>query len=780
MTIRARVAAWRLTRVGVATVICGVVASLVGAAVMVNVERGRQRSFTANAAEAEAAIETRLAVYEEVLEGIRGLYRSDFGVDRAEFHRFVDVDGLIARWPGIDVVGFARRLPAEAVPAYESAVRSDTTLHVGGYPDFAVRPQAVVGADAVVLEFVEPMAGNEASLGFDLSSDPDRAAAMIAARDTGQPSATAPVQLENRSTGASGVVLLAPLFDGDATRIADRRANIAGYVVAKFRVDEMLSEATATVPLGVTVVDASVETERAGLLLGGDDATGRELTFDVSFGGRTWLVQVHDGASSLPLGVPGPAFVAAIGLVLTLLLTVLFENLVRSYRDVVGRAALGSEVRLDPITGLLNRFGLAEAVAVELEAADDPAKVAVVLLDIDMFKRVNDERGRAAGDDLLRAVGRAIQRSAGDDAFAGRLVGDQFAVVLCDRTASGERALALAHGVRRLIATIHEVGRIPIAVTATVGLAYGRDADSEVLLNDAGAALHEAKRAGGDRVEVFDQKLRQRLERQMRLETDLRVAVQERQFVLRYQPQASARTGEIVGFEVLIRWEHPEMGLLGPQDFVEVAEQAGIVQHLDRFVIEEAARQQRAWREQLGRPVELGVNLSGVTLVKDAIVDVVRQALTRYEMHPSDLCIEITETAIIDSPELAQSRLEALRALSVRIDLDDFGTGYSSLTHLQRMPLTGIKVDRCFVSGMTTEAKDAAIVEASIRLAQQLGLRVVAEGVEDTAQAAYLDALDCDLLQGYLVGRPLSPEQATELLAAGTIVPVTGGSVRRG
>ena len=772
MISRSRLSSLVPTRVGVAVVVVGVAVSLLAAGFMVDVGRDRQQSFENDTAEAEAAIETRLAVYEEVVEGLRGLYRSDGEVSRADFHRFADVDGLSVRWPGIDAVGFARVVAADDLGSFEAEVRGDTSIVSDGYPDFEVRPQPA-GADVVAVEFIEPMAGNEGAFGFDLMSDPARVAALDSARDLAQPVATQPVRLANDLNGDTvGVLLVAPVYDGDASTLVARRRNISGYVVAAFDVETMLGESVVSLPLGIEVRDEKLGDQADAVLWREASTDGRQASFTVPFGGRTWEVRVDDGTSSLPLGTPAPVFVLLTGLFVTVLIAAVIELLVRSYRRAgEATAAMEREIRLDPVTGLLNRSGLVEAVRWELGQVDELGKIAVVLVDIDLFKRVNDERGRQAGDDLLRAVGEAIQRSAGDDAIAGRLVGDQFAVVIADRVASGERALALAHGLRRLIATIHEVGRTPIAVTATVGLAYARDEDPERLLADAGAALHEAKRAGGDRVELFDQRLRLRLERQMRLETDLRTAIRERQFELRYQPQASARTGEIVGFEVLIRWEHPEFGLMGPQDFIPVAEQAGIVHHLDRFVIEEASQQQRAWRDTLDRSVEMGVNLSGVTLVKDTIVDVVRQTITRYEMDPADLCIEVTETAIIDQPDLAESRLKALRELSVRIDLDDFGTGYSSLTHLQRLPLTGIKVDRSFISGLITEAKDAAIVEASIRLAQQLSLRVVAEGVEDVDQAGYLDALGCDLLQGYLVGRPVSAEEATAMLESGPAVP---------
>jgi diguanylate cyclase (GGDEF)-like protein len=766
------------TRVGAAVLLAGLVLSVLASGWMAGVNRDRQRVFDADAAEAEAAIETRLAVYEEMLEGVRGLYRSDAAVTRSEFHRFVDVEATRHRWPGVDALGFARVLDVAALPAYEASVQVDTSVHVGGYPEFGVHPEPA-GESVVVAEFVEPLLGNEAAMGFDLSSDPTRRAALAAARDTGLPVATAPLRLVNDASGSAGVLLVAPVFEGDAGELLDRRDNIVGYVIAAFQVEAMLRESLETLPLGVQVTDTGLDASGVPFV---DTTTmaGRSATFEVAFGGRTWLVMVDDGSAEPPLGIPTPLAVLGVGLVLTVLVAIVIELLARSYRTAGEvAAAMEREVRLDPVTGLVNRTGIVEAVASQLGQVDERGRVAVVLVDIDLFKRVNDERGRQAGDDVLRAVGEAVQRSAGDDAVVGRLVGDQFAVVLVDRVASGERALALAHGLRRLIATIHEVGRTPIAVTAAVGLAYAREDDPERLLEDAAAALHEAKRAGGDRVELFDHRLRLRLERQMRVETDLRTAIRERQFELRYQPQANARTGEIVGFEVLIRWVHPELGLMGPQDFIPVAEQAGIVHHLDRFVIEEASCQQRIWRDTLGRAVEVGVNLSGVTLVRDTIVDVVRQTLTRYEMNPADLCIEVTETAVMDQPELAESRLNALRDLSVRIDLDDFGTGYSSLTHLQRLPLTGIKVDRSFVSGLITEPKDAAIVEAAIRLAQQLSLRTVAEGVEDVSQAGYLDALGCDLLQGYLVGRPVSAAEATAMLERGQGVPVGEYPVER-
>ena len=757
------------TRVGAAVLVVGIVVAAVGAVVMASVGRDRQRAFESDAEAAQVAIETRLAVYEWMLEGPIGLYRIDDQVTRDEFHRFVDVETMRERLPGIQALGFPRTVAQSEIAPYESSVRLDTSIHAAGYPAFEVHPEPA--GDSVVVEFVEPMLGNEVALGFDMASDPTQRVALDLARDTGQPVATPPLELVNGPSGSVGVLLVAPVFDGDAARLFDRRQNLSGYVTAVFDVEAMLGDSLAALPLAVQVTDVGDGAD-AAVVVGAGTASGRSSSFPVTFASRSWLIEVNDGSDPLPFGLPGPIVFFAVAIVASIVMTGIVERLVRSQRMAGTATAAEREVRLDPLTGLHNRVGITEAIALRLGQVDDLAKVAAVIVDIDLFKRVNDERGRAAGDKLLQAVGEVIQRSAGDDAAVGRLVGDQFAVIIADRLASGERALALAHGVRRLIGTIHEIGRTPIAVSATVGLAYAREPDPERLLADAAAALHEAKRAGGNRVELFDQRLRMRLERQMRLETDLRTAIRDRQFELRYQPQANARSGEIVGFEVLIRWEHPEFGLMGPRDFIAVAEQAGLIHHLDRFVLEEASRQQWIWRDTLGRSVEMGVNLSGVTLVKDTIVDVVRQTLTRYDMNPADLCIEVTETAIIDTPVLAESRLRALRDLSVRIDLDDFGTGYSSLTHLQRLPLTGIKVDRSFVSGLTTEPKDAAIVEAAIRLAQQLSLRVVAEGVEDVSQAGYLDALDCDLLQGYLVGRPVSAEDATAMLESGQTIAV--------
>ena len=429
--------------------------------------------------------------------------------------------------------------------------------------------------------------------------------------------------------------------------------------------------------------------------------------------------------------------------------------------------ALARQARTDPLTGLENRSELLRAVARRAAASDLPqAPRLLAFLDLDSFKRVNDSLGHAAGDALLVQVAERLREVVRKDDDVARLGGDEFVVLMrLDDVADADTV------VRRLLATFEEpfvVDGRPLSVTSSAG-AVIVDADtvamggSEALLECADAAMYAAKRSGPGRFAFYSDSMRAAAVRRLDLETELRTALDSGQFFLAYQPIVRAADGSVMGYEALVRWQHPDRGLVSPADFVPVAEETGQIVELGRWILEEACAQARRWSSD--RPVTMSVNLSARQLGDAHLVADVAMALHESGLPASALTLEITETALVAEPESALTTLRALRALGVTIALDDFGTGFSSLSHLHHYPVDIVKIDRSFVTGVADPHSDGrAIVAAVLGLAAHMNLRVTAEGVETEEQAAALRELGCERLQGYFFGKP-APAPAADIPA---------------
>jgi EAL domain-containing protein (putative c-di-GMP-specific phosphodiesterase class I) len=333
-----------------------------------------------------------------------------------------------------------------------------------------------------------------------------------------------------------------------------------------------------------------------------------------------------------------------------------------------------------------------------------------------------------------------------------RLGGDEF-VVVCDDLHGELDAVGLADRVASAFAEPFVVESQILKVTASIGIALARDetASPEALLRDADSVMYRAKAHGGNRWEIFDATLRHRVVERLRVETDLRRALDVEELALYFQPVISLATGAVVGAEGLARWEHPDRGLILPDDFINVAEESGLVVPLGDWVLNEGCRRLKAWaKDDATAEHSLSVNVSARQLMQSDVVAVVRQALATTGVDPQRLILEITETALMEDVEAAGVVLRRLRALGVQLWVDDFGTGYSSLIYLRRLPIDGLKIDRSFVGGLTASAEDRVIVESIVSLAHSLGLVALAEGVETEQQAERLRALGCDLAQGFL------------------------------
>jgi diguanylate cyclase (GGDEF)-like protein len=421
------------------------------------------------------------------------------------------------------------------------------------------------------------------------------------------------------------------------------------------------------------------------------------------------------------------------------------------------------QARTDDLTGLCNRRGLLELAAERLPSSEG----ALLLLDLDGFKEINDVLGHAAGDVVLREVGRRLTQPG---AVVARLGGDEFALLL----GPGERAETVA---RRLLARVGEpleVGGIALRIGASIGIAVHPEdgTDLAALLRHADIAMYEAKRrhSGAERyASEFDRHTRDRLQ----IRQDLDRAFEQGEFVLHYQPKCGVRTGELVGVEALVRWQHPQRGLLFPDAFLGLIEQRGQLPRLTATVLALAAAQAAEWRER-GIVFPVAVNLTAADLLDASLPERVRCLADAHGLPLSALELEITERLVLTDPESATDTLGRLRELGVAIAVDDYGTGFSSLSHLRDLPIDHLKIDRSFVSDLTNP-RTAAIVGSTIELAHALGLRVVAEGVEDRLTLRLLGALGCDWVQGYLFTKPLPPASLVAWhRAAGFVADVAG------
>ena len=448
--------------------------------------------------------------------------------------------------------------------------------------------------------------------------------------------------------------------------------------------------------------------------------------------------------------------------------------------DVTARKALEAELTQrafhDPLTRLANRARFRERIERAL-ARPHRERVAVLFLDLDDFKTVNDSLGHAAGDLLLVEVAaRLLNATRGCDTVA-RLGGDEFAILIENAHAEADVVVVAERVVAAMRAPVTLEGR-EVRIGTSVGIARGgRDATADELLRNADVALYRAKELGKSRHATFSPEMHQAVLDRLDMQTELRHALERREFAVVYQPIVDLGSGQVTGAEALVRWHHPRRGLVAPDAFIGLAEETGAIVGMGRWVLGEACRQAARWTAlaagaspdeaaELAR-FEVAVNVSGRQLQRPEFAGEVAEALAEAGLAPRRLVLEITESVLMADTEATLERLHALKALGVQLAIDDFGTGYSSLAYLHRFPIDVLKLDKAFVGGVAGGGKDAALARAILALGDALGLRTVAEGVETAEQRGYLQGLGCQSGQGYLFSRPVGPERLDEAVAGG-------------
>jgi diguanylate cyclase (GGDEF)-like protein len=421
----------------------------------------------------------------------------------------------------------------------------------------------------------------------------------------------------------------------------------------------------------------------------------------------------------------------------------------------------------DALTQLPNRALFNDRLAQSLRSACDGDRISSVLvIDIDRFKRLNDTFGPAAGDYLLREVAERLAGCAPEGDSAARLGGDEFALLLT-RLRHPAEAITAARRVLDSLRQPFEFEGQELFITCSIGISLcPSDArDPQTMIQRAGTALHKAKEEGGDLFRLYSDDISAHAAKRLMLESRLRQAVGRGEFTLHYQPQVDARNGKIVGVEALVRWDSPELGFLPPGEFIQLAEETGLIMPIGEWALRAACLQLKAWHDAGCGPLRVAVNLSPRQLRHGNLPTMVREALDESGLDPQCLELELTESSLMEDAKGAVATLAELRGMKVRIAIDDFGTGYSSLSYLNQFPIDTLKIDRSFVSD--ARSRTAAITTAIITLGHALGLRVQAEGVETEDQRAFLCALGCDEMQGYLFGKPLAVEEIAPLLLGG-------------
>jgi diguanylate cyclase (GGDEF)-like protein len=457
-------------------------------------------------------------------------------------------------------------------------------------------------------------------------------------------------------------------------------------------------------------------------------------------------------------------------------------------RDIRARLAIEEKVsylaQFDALTGLPNRNlfqdRLTQAMAL---AKRNDWPMAVLFIDLDRFKLVNDTLGHAAGDKLLREAAERLRSCVRASDTVGRLGGDEFAAILSELARPGDAGL-VAQKIIDVFKRSFDLEGKETYVTASVGVTlYPVDSDNaEALVVNADAAMYRAKQQGRNNYQYFTRDMNERALQRVQMEIALRQALERQEFRLFYQPKADLVTGKICGFEALLRWQHPDKGMVLPGEFIPVLEETGLIVQAGEWVLRTACEQIKAWQDAGLKVPPVSVNLSARQFEQKNLKGAVGQILSETKVDPSLIEFEITESLLMNDPEGAARTLHDLKESGVKLSMDDFGTGYSSLGYLKRFPIDTLKIDRTFVRDISTDADDATLTRAIINLAQNLRLNVVAEGVETEAQLAFLCLNGCDEMQGYLFARPTTAEECGRMISEGRelAIPRTGRREKSG
>lgn len=754
----------------------GLLFSVVGAAAVARWEDRVNRIEFENAAETQAIVmQNGMNEYISRLLALRTLFEStNEEVTRSEFETFSA--RLFERHPGVLRVAWLPRVNRKERADYETAAIRDG---VSGYrikslqgQSFATAPQS----DEYFPVFYSTRPKTSSVYGMDYATVPERRAALERARDNDRVAAIRTRLFEPKEGGgrAPDVLVAIPVYAKGTSReeIADRRRNLAGFVIGIFDLPLLVQSIRVTTgaspavsmnvypPFTAQIVSlaeilpdySSAATAPQSMQ---DVARSRHWSGSLRIGDTDWQVKAVPAAGG-PLATTYDRAVAVliVGMLLTLSLSTYLMLASRNSRrlSLANRRVL-ELAQTDILTGLPNRaFFLSRLDEMNGQLGVRGLPFAILMLDLDRFKNVNDSLGHAAGDALLRQVAQRLKSALRATDVLARLGGDEFAVI--QEAGEDQRACSteLAARIAKLVSEPFLLPGHRVEIGTSIGIAIAPDhgGDQEQLLKKADLALYRSKSAGRNCFTIYDEAMSAELEARNTLEGDLRDAIACCQLEVHYQPFVDALSGERRGFEALVRWRHPVRGLIPPDQFIALAEETGLIVPLGEFVLRRACTDAAGWPSDL----MVAVNLSPIQFKEAELFETICQALADSGLPPQRLEIEITESVLLERGSENHAFMERLKQLGVELALDDFGTGYSSLSYLTAFPFDKIKIDKSFIRNLTQQPRSSAIISSIVTLARGLDMSVTAEGVETREEFERLKALGVNFAQGYLFGRP--------------------------
>ncbi|MCG7200115.1 EAL domain-containing protein [Marinobacter pelagius] len=658
----------------------------------------------------------------------------------------------------------------------EASWRADARSYLD---DFGVY-QAIEWIDRdFVIRWLEPVSGNQDVVGYNVAFSDRRREALETARTTGQYDISGIIDLKQ---GGKGLVIYAPVGTG---------AGNNGFIAGVFRIETLVEQLLTSRVLQSFQVDVQDNGE-LGYRLNGltETSEGFAHTETVNIPTLDWTLTIRPSetwVASHRSAWPWVTFTAVVLMgLLTSLTTLLAQLILKRNRALLKtRRELEQEIdqrkviqqdlaRLestDTLTGLANRRFFMEDLSHTLGIARrQNRQVALVMLDLDRFQMLNDSLGHQFGDELLARVAERLNTLSNERIMVAYSGGDEF--MFCQQQVEAvDDVIHLLGQIKQCFEAPFEVQDENHRITATMGVAVypqsGKDADT--LLRNADIALYRAKEQGRNSYQFYTEGMQEREVNRLELDKDLDMALANNEFVLYFQPQVDLGTGEIYSVEALIRWQHPRRGLLPPVEFIPLAEESGRITDIGRWVVAAACRQLAAWKGTACGNLRIAINLSGRELDDDRLVDDIRETLAAEHVPANRLEVELTEEIFIQNIEHNRNQLSRLHDLGVNLAIDDFGVGYSSLGYLRDFPVDLLKIDRSFITSVTERHDDAVITRAVINLAHNLGIQVIAEGVEKEEQLTFLRQHGCNLVQGYLISRPIPAVELEKALSEGTL-----------
>jgi len=747
-------------------IVVGALGSLLGASRLAQSDkRSAKQTFLVSSTQIASTL--RLSIqHEEDLVNAAGAFaiRNPNG-SQVDFLEWSNSVRAFERYPELIGVAELAYVPASQLSAFAARAVLEPTGPLSANGTFQVLPAGARPYYCLKTAAQSRVGQSATPAGTDYCQT-SLGAALLKARDSGRAA-----YLPYVSGKSTDLILGTPVYVGGGvpTTVAARRAALIGWTGTQIAPNVVLDTALENHP-GTAVVfryssGSSTSTFKAGRVPVGAQSTTINVGggWHVQVWGTVGAAGVLTDSNSLTLLIAGLVVCVLLGL----LIAILGTSRSRAVTMVHERTdELHHQAFHDSLTGLPNRALILDRIDQMMARSRRlHTPVAVLFLDLDDFKDVNDTLGHHVGDELLAGVGARLGRAVREGDSVGRLGGDEF-VVLVEGASLAAGPMVVAERLIELLATPFEISGSdsPLSVTTSIGIATGVRKEAEELLRDADIALYRAKATGKQRAVLFASSMQDAVDDHRTLDLDLHHALEANEFFLLYQPIVDLATGALTGTEALLRWRHPQRGMVEPEHFIPALESSGLIVPVGRWVLQEACRQGADWQRQ-GHPLAVSVNVSGMQLEGDRIVDDAIRALSASGFDPAMLVLEITESTLMNDVPAMMDRLGSLKAIGVRIAIDDFGTGYSSLAYLRKFPIDVLKIDQSFVSEITDSSESAAIVHTLVQLGKALNLETNAEGIETRDQRVRLEAESVDRGQGYLFGQPLDVEAVNHLLA---------------